>query len=106
MSSSHATQRLSERSDFALAASHLTTKGTVHEHTSGSAVQTQKASSIGSNSTSKMADAASAPNVTASPKLAALTHSPSRMLMLRKLDNLAECDPQKSSVSFNLARRD
>lgn len=104
MSSSHATQRLSERSDFALAASHLTTKGTVHEHTSGSAVQTEKASSIGSNSTSKLADAATTPNVIASPNLAALTHSPGRML--RKLDNLAECDPQKSSVSFNLARRD
>jgi hypothetical protein len=104
VSSSHATQRLSEQSDFALASSHLTTKGTVHEHTSGSAVQTEKASSIGSNSTSKLADAATAPNVIASPNLAALTHSPGRML--RKLDYLAESDPQKSSVSFNLARRD
>ena len=105
MSSRHATQRLSERSDFALASSHLTTKGTVHEHTSGSAVQTEKAGSIGSSSTSKLADAAAtAPNVIASPNLAALTHSPGRML--RKLDYLAESDPQKSSVSFNLARRD
>jgi len=73
-----------ERSDFASAVSHLTPKGSFFEQTSGSAVQTEQASSVGSRATSKPADIATTPIIATT--LAALTSSPGRMI--RKLDNL------------------